>query len=91
LRAEGRRIPEDILLVAFDDPFWAELIHPSLTTLAQPVRAMTSTAVRLLIDNIEGRRRAPERIVFRFSLKIRESSRRGDAEAHADGEPQANW
>jgi len=79
LRAEKRRVPEDVAVVAFDDPFWAELLQPSLTALAQPVRAMTSTAVRLLIDNIEGRRREPERIVFRFALKIRESSRRGPA------------
>jgi DNA-binding LacI/PurR family transcriptional regulator len=66
-------------VVAFDDLFWAELVQPSLTTLAQPVRAMTSTAVRLLIDNIEGRHREPERIVFRFTLKIRESSTRNAA------------
>jgi DNA-binding LacI/PurR family transcriptional regulator len=79
LRAEKRRVPEDIAVVAFDDPFWAELVQPSLTTLAQPVRAMTSTAVRLLIDNIEGRHREPERIVFRFTLKIRESSTRNAA------------
>jgi DNA-binding LacI/PurR family transcriptional regulator len=76
LRAEKRRVPEDIAVVAFDDPFWAELLQPSLTTLAQPVRAMTSTAVRLLIDNIEGRRREAQRIVFRFTLKVRESSSR---------------
>jgi len=80
LRAEKkRRVPEDIVVVAFDDPFWAELVQPPLTALAQPVRAMTSTAVRLLIDNIEGRRREPERIVFRFTLKVRESSSRSGA------------
>ncbi len=61
-------------MVAFDDPFWAEFTQPSLTTLAQPVRSMTATAVRLLLDSIEGRRREPERIVFRFTLKVRDSS-----------------
>jgi DNA-binding LacI/PurR family transcriptional regulator len=80
LRADKRRVPEEMAVVAFDDPFWAELVCPSLTTLAQPVRAMTSTAVRLLIDNIEGRHREPERIVFRFTLKIRESSSRSAEE-----------
>jgi LacI family transcriptional regulator len=92
LKAEKRRVPEDIAMVAFDDPFWTELVQPPLTTLAQPVRAMTSTAVRLLIDNIEGRRREPQRIVFRFSLKVRESSRRGsDAAQSSEGEPEAGW
>jgi Periplasmic binding protein-like domain len=76
---------EDIAVVAFDDPFWADLVQPPLSALAQPVRAMTSTAVRLLIDNIEGRRRKPERIVFRFTLKVRESSGRSVAgDPHKD-------
>ena len=91
LRAENRRVPEDIAVVAFDDPFWAELLDPPLTTLAQPVRAMTSTAVRLLIDNIEGRRREPERIVFRFTLKVRESSGRSPAGEPPQSEPLATW
>jgi DNA-binding LacI/PurR family transcriptional regulator len=77
LRAEKRRIPEDVAIVAFDDPVWAELVQPSLTTLAQPIRAMTSAAVRLLIDNIEGRRQEPQTIVFPFTLKVRGSSRPG--------------
>jgi LacI family transcriptional regulator len=74
LRAARRRVPQDVAIVAFDDPFWAELVQPALTALAQPVRAMTASAVRLLLDNIEGRRREPQRIVFRFDLKIRDSS-----------------
>ena len=91
LRAEKKNIPEDISIVAFDDPVWAELVQPALTTLAQPVRAMTSTAVRLLIDNIEGRRRAPERIVFRFSLKVRDSSRAVGAELQPGEEAHVAW
>jgi len=91
LRAESRHIPDDIAIVAFDDPVWAELVQPALTTLAQPVRAMTSTAVRLLIDNIEGRRRAPERIVFRFTMKIRESSCRAGANYQPEEVPEATW
>jgi LacI family transcriptional regulator len=86
LKAENRRVPEDVAIVAFDDPFWAELVQPPLTTLGQPVRAMTSTAVRLLIDNIEGQRREPQRIVFGFNLTVRESSRRGGAGSLDEGE-----
>ncbi len=89
LRVERRRVPQDVAVVGFDDPMWTELFQPPLTALAQPVRAMTSAAVRLLIDNIEGRRREPQKIVFRFDLKIRESSgaRRAPRERH--GEPVA--
>jgi DNA-binding LacI/PurR family transcriptional regulator len=85
LKAENRRVPEDVAIVAFDEPIWADLVRPSLTTLGQPIRAMTSSAVRLLIDNIEGQRREPQRIVFRFNLTVRESSRRGgDVGLHAE-------
>jgi DNA-binding LacI/PurR family transcriptional regulator len=91
LRAGKRRVPDDVALVAFDDPFWAELVEPSMTALAQPVRAMTSTAVRLLIDHIEGRRREPERIVFRFSLKVRESSGRNGTRGLSRNESLATW
>jgi DNA-binding LacI/PurR family transcriptional regulator len=52
---------------------------------------MTSTAVRLLIDNIEGRRREPQRIVFRFDLKVRDSSIRSGSKTPPIGESQATW
>jgi LacI family transcriptional regulator len=91
LSSQKRRVPEDIALVAFDDPSWASLVQPSLTTLAQPVRAMTSTAVRLLIDNIEGRRREPQRIVFRFTLNVRESSSKGGVASGPKDESPATW
>jgi LacI family transcriptional regulator len=74
LRERGITIPDGIGLVSFDDPFWAELVDPPLTTLAQPLRAMVAAAVRLLIDGIEGRRRQPQRLVFGLELAIRASS-----------------
>ena len=62
VRERGIVIPNQIGLVAFDDPFWADLVDPPLTTLAQPLRAMVAAAVRLLIDRIEGRRHPPRRL-----------------------------
>jgi len=76
LRDRELSVPEDIALVTFDDPYWAEFLRPSLTTLAQPVRAMVAAAVRLLIDRIEGRESPPQRVVFNLDLRVRESSTR---------------
>jgi DNA-binding LacI/PurR family transcriptional regulator len=73
LRAGGMRVPDDVALVAIDDPFWAELIEPPLTTLAQPVHKMADTAIRMLLERIEGRRLLPERVVFDFELCVRGS------------------
>jgi len=68
-----RRVPRDLALVAVDDPPWAELTDPPLSTLAQPVRAMAAAATQLLIGRLEGRRRRARREVFSFELRHRGS------------------
>ncbi len=73
LRERGVRVPEEMALVAVDDPFWAELVEPPLTTLAQPVREMAGCAVDLLLERIGGHRKRPQRVVFNFQLKVRGS------------------
>lgn len=73
LRERGTRVPEEMALVAVDDPFWAELVEPPLTTLAQPVREMASCAVELLMERLDGRRTRPRRVVFDFQLRVRGS------------------
>lgn len=47
-----RRIGIDLAVVAHDDPEWADLIDPGITTTAQPVERIATTAVQLLIDRI---------------------------------------
>ena len=73
IRARGLGVPADLALVALDDPFWAELVDPPLTTLAQPVRRMADGAVRLLFERIEGRRDLARCLVFDFELRVRRS------------------
>ncbi|NMM22952.1 MAG: LacI family transcriptional regulator [Phycicoccus sp.] len=45
----GLRMPEDIALVSFDGTPGAEFSWPPLTTVAQPMRAMVTEAIRQLI------------------------------------------
>ena len=73
LRAQGVRIPQDVALVALDDPFWAEVVDPPLTTLAQPVRAMARSVADLLLDRLRTGRTQPQRVVFDFELCPRAS------------------
>jgi DNA-binding LacI/PurR family transcriptional regulator len=59
----------DVALVSFDDPPWAEVTDPPMTTLAQPVRLMAAAAVELLLQNLQGRtRKRSKRKVFEFEL-----------------------
>jgi DNA-binding LacI/PurR family transcriptional regulator len=73
VRQAGLSVPDDLALVAVDDPAWAELIDPPLTTLAQPVRAMASTAMALARERIEGRRSEARRVVLQLELRVRAS------------------
>ena len=72
LRRRTLRIPEDMALVVIDDPIWAELVDPPLTTLAQPIQQLATSAVSLLIERIDEQRQEPKRIVLEF-----ETHRRG--------------
>jgi LacI family transcriptional regulator len=79
LRQRSVKVPDDLALVAIDDPFWADLVEPPLTTLAQPVRQLAGAAMSLLVERLAGRRRKPKRLTFPFELRVRQScgARRG--------------
>lgn len=73
LKDRDLKIPRDIALVSVDDPFWAELVDPPLTTLAQPVREMAEAAAGLLFERIDGKRTTPRKLTFPFELRVRGS------------------
>ncbi|NQX14009.1 LacI family DNA-binding transcriptional regulator [Microbacteriaceae bacterium VKM Ac-2855] len=53
LHDNGRRIPEDVSVVGFDDVAEAEFFHPPLTTIRQDFDAMGRAAAETLIAMIE--------------------------------------
>lgn len=74
----GLTIPDDVAVVSVDDPPWAQLTDPPLTTLAQPVRQMAEAAVELLLQRMgEGRTRRRRRL-FTLELRHRGSCCRGE-------------
>lgn len=54
LKAAGRRVPEDISLIGFDDNFHARHLTPALTTVRQPVDDAGKVATRLLLSILDG-------------------------------------
>lgn len=80
IRRAGLNVPADLALGCVDDPPWAELVDPPLTTLAQPVRQMAETAMRLLLERIENGRKTPSRVVLPLELRVRSSTGIGDGE-----------
>lgn len=50
----GRRVPDDVAVVGFDDLGVAERTTPPLTTVRQPVEEMAERATRLLLEQVDG-------------------------------------
>jgi LacI family transcriptional regulator len=73
----GVQIPDDMLLVGFDDIPWARLTRPRLTTVNQPMYDMGREAGRLLAARIGRDTSLPRTVVLPPDLQVRESSRRG--------------
>ena len=74
LTAAGRRVPEDVALVGYDDSPVATTTQPTLTSVRQPIEEMGQEMARLLIDAIEGSDRAPRRMILATELIERASS-----------------
>jgi GntR family transcriptional regulator of arabinose operon len=70
----GRRIPEDVAIVGFDDIPLAALTPVPLTTVAQPKFEIGSRAALLLLDHISGKETAPRSVVLPTALVVRASS-----------------
>ncbi|GLY06064.1 MULTISPECIES: LacI family DNA-binding transcriptional regulator [Actinoplanes] len=54
IQDSGRRVPEDVAVVGFDDIPMAAHSQPPLTTVHQPMREMGEAAARTLLAHFEG-------------------------------------
>lgn len=59
LTEAGRRVPDDISVVGFDDIPVAAYVTPPLTTVRRPFDAVARAGLRLLVQAIEEAGRAP--------------------------------
>jgi LacI family transcriptional regulator len=74
LREAGLSVPDDISLVGFDDVSIAEHVHPSLTTVRQPLAQMSRAAVNTLLAMISGLEAPAQRITLPAELVVRETT-----------------
>ncbi|MET7645467.1 LacI family DNA-binding transcriptional regulator [Streptomyces sp. NPDC005426] len=74
LREHGRRVPEDVAVIGFDDSSAASVCRPPLTTVRQPVEAMAAEMARLLIERLSKPERAASSVIFEPALVVRESA-----------------
>lgn len=55
LKESGKRVPQDIGLMGFDNIDTLKYVSPRLTTICNPIEEMAVKAVECLFDQIEGR------------------------------------
>jgi LacI family transcriptional regulator len=70
----GRKVPDDVAVVGYDDIRLAALVTPSLTTCRVPREQLGQLAVRLLLDRINGRSNDYQKMVVQPELVIRASA-----------------
>lgn len=68
LQRRGRRVPEDVSVLGFDNTRTAVHVHPALTTVAQPLRKMGELAVERLLGTGASARVLEHRIIERGSV-----------------------
>ncbi|MEU2914955.1 LacI family DNA-binding transcriptional regulator [Streptomyces massasporeus] len=74
LRTAGRRVPEDVAVIGFDDFPLAQRTAPRLTTVRQPLEEMGRAMIRLLLEDMEEPSAAYRHVILRTELQVRESA-----------------
>ena len=73
LREEGRRVPDDVALVGFEDSAIARHMDPALTSVRQPTEEMGRTMARVLLEEIAERASVRRHVVLATELIQRDS------------------
>jgi GntR family transcriptional regulator of arabinose operon len=82
-RTLGRRIPEDLAVIGFDNLDFTEHLDVALTTVAQPAFEIGRSAVEVLVERIQNHPDGWQQVILPTRLVIRRSCgaylRRGEA------------
>ena len=73
-KKQGRRAPQDLAVVGYDDLPAAEVIEPALTTVRQPKLEMGDYAINMIVDKIEGRESGVKEKELPTKFIVRESA-----------------
>ncbi|KPU27257.1 hypothetical protein TR13x_05755 [Caloranaerobacter sp. TR13] len=70
----GFKVPDDISIIGFDGIPMASIFVPSITTIAQPILEMGTTAIKMIFDQLEGKE--VKDIIMPTELEVRQSTKR---------------
>lgn len=67
-KSRGYRVPQDLKVVGYDGADITRILKPELTTIQQPIEAMAKLSVRLLLDQIDGKK---DQITLHNNLSVK--------------------
>jgi DNA-binding LacI/PurR family transcriptional regulator len=73
IHESGKKIPEQISLIGFDDMDWAPSLQPPLSVVAQPAYEMGEQAAAALFERIRQPELPPRKILLKTELILRAS------------------
>jgi DNA-binding LacI/PurR family transcriptional regulator len=74
LRDAGRRVPDDVAMVGFDDSSAATAARPALTTIRHPLEDMAAEAAKLLLARVDEPDRPVSSVIYEPTLVVRQSA-----------------
>jgi DNA-binding LacI/PurR family transcriptional regulator len=74
IERSGRRVPEDVAVIGFDDTPSASGATTPLSSIRQPIEEMGREAVSILVREMEDRDALPRQVVFATELVARDST-----------------
>ncbi|WP_374008283.1 LacI family DNA-binding transcriptional regulator [Leifsonia sp. LS-T14] len=74
LRSSGRKVPEDVGVVGFDDSAWALRCQPALSTVRQPALTLGRAAAQRVLDQIAGSDEERSGTILETEIAWRESA-----------------
>ena len=80
LHQNGRRVPEDVQLVGFDNIEFSRRMTPELTTISQPIEEMGKLAVQMIIHHGEEISYQKENIFDVELIRRQTTKKKGEAE-----------
>jgi LacI family repressor for deo operon, udp, cdd, tsx, nupC, and nupG len=72
--ARGVNVPDDLSVVGFDDIRFAKHVSPPLTTIAQPMRQIGESTVKMLLTILENPGTRPASLTLDHQLIVRAST-----------------
>jgi len=66
---DGRRIPEEAKVVAYDGTMPTTLVHPTMTAIVQPIDKLAHECSRLMLERIAGDDTLNKRVIVDITLR----------------------